>query len=63
MQLFWFIYFNQLYMFRAMFSPIIRNISLNYSCPPLLLVAGVAYAVSSYSDMLMMMGENIARNM
>ena len=27
MLIFWFIYFNQLYMFRAMFSPIIRSIS------------------------------------
>jgi len=28
MQLFSFIYFNQLYMFRAMFSPVIRSVSL-----------------------------------
>jgi len=48
--------------------------SANYSCPPmLLLAAGAAYtqpqpaATSvdscSYSDVLLMMGENIARNM
>ena len=28
MQLFWVIYFNQFYMFRAMFSPIIKSILL-----------------------------------
>ena len=45
MQLFWFIS-NQVYMFRAMFSPIIR--SCNYSfwyCPPMLLLTVFAYWV------------------
>jgi hypothetical protein len=44
-QLFWFIS-NQVYMFRGMFSPIIRN--CNYSfwyCPPMLLLAVNVYWV------------------
>jgi hypothetical protein len=66
-------------MFRAMFRPSSGAYHCNYSfsyCPPMLLLAGVAYCVEltwsatsvdnarscSYSDMLLMMGENIARS-
>ena len=44
MQLFWFMYFNQLYMFRAMFSPIIGRISLQLQ----LLVMSTDAASSKY---------------
>jgi len=59
-------YFNQLCIFRAMFSPIIRSISMLLRL--LVMSTDVAAAATSvdscsYSDMLLMMGENIARKM
>jgi len=59
--------------FRQCFRPSSGAYHCNYSCPPMLLLAGIASqkpaATSvdntrscSYSNMLLMMGENIARN-
>jgi len=69
----YFIITSQLYMFRAMFSPIIGKTWLYLQC--LLVFAQVAAGCQQeatwvnttryckYSQVLLMMGENIARNM
>jgi len=59
MQLFLLTYFNLLYMFRPMFSPIIRDISQLSTD----VATGWCCVSCSYSDMLLMTGENIAQNM